>query len=61
MKIGDKIYYKGEPALIADKWSPHLQNPALFKSGEVGYKITTETDCKSHICCREDEKYMALR
>lgn len=60
MNIGDKIYYKGQPAFILDKWNPHLKNPRLFKPGEVGYAIVTE-DGITHICTKEDEQYMERR
>lgn len=61
MKIGDKILFKGRKAFISDKWNPHLINPTLFKAGEVGYAIVTEDDCRTHICCKEDEKDMILQ
>lgn len=60
MNIGDKILYKGEKAFIADKWNPHLLNPKIFKSDEVGYAIVTK-DGKTHICTKEDEIFMERR
>lgn len=61
MEIGDNILFKGKPAFIADKWNPHLLNPSIFKAGEVGYAVVTKEDSRTHICCKDDEKFMILQ
>ena len=56
LKIGIKVLHKAtnQNGIIADKWNPHLINPAVFdKNAPTGYAIITD-DGVTHICTEND-------
>lgn len=56
LKIGMKVLHKAttQNGTIADKWNPHLINPAVFdKDTPTGYAIITD-DGVTHICTEND-------